>query len=150
MTRFWLTLEQGVQYVLGSIDEMEGGEVFVPKIPSMRIMDLAQATAPECEVRCIGIRPGEKLHEVLLSEDEARHSIELETGFVIMPMHPWWKGYAQPTGKTLPEGFRYASDTNTEWLTVEQIRALSTDAAGVPSPRPETTESEQPDLTART
>ena len=90
MTRFWLTLEQGVRFVLGCIEEMHGGEVFVPRIPSMKIIDLAAAVAPECEVDFIGIRPGEKLHEVMLSRDEARHSLRVDGKYVILPEYPWW------------------------------------------------------------
>jgi UDP-N-acetylglucosamine 4,6-dehydratase len=124
MTRFWITLDQGVRFVLRSIEQMAGGEVFVPKIPSMRVLDLARAICPECEVATIGIRPGEKLHEVLLSEDEARHSLELDDHYVITPVHPWWKGQSTPAGRPLPTGFRYASDTNTEWLDIPQLQAL--------------------------
>jgi UDP-N-acetylglucosamine 4,6-dehydratase len=124
MTRFWLTLDHGVRFVLRSIENMYGGEVFVPKIPSMRMSDLARAIAPECRIREIGIRPGEKLHEVLLSEDEARHSLELEQDFVITPVHPWWKDQKNAVGTPLPEGFKYASDNNTSWLTVGELREL--------------------------
>jgi len=98
--------------------------------------DLADAVAPGCQRTAIGIRPGEKLHEVLLSEDEARHSLELEDCYVITPAHPWWKGQVVPEGKPLPEGFRYASDTNTEWLTQAQLGDLigePQDQAGVPT-----------------
>jgi UDP-N-acetylglucosamine 4,6-dehydratase len=90
----------------------------------MKMTDLADALAPGCERVSIGIRPGEKLHEVLLSEDEARHSLELDDCYVITPSHPWWKGQVVPEGKALPEGFRYASDTNTEWLTQDQLGEL--------------------------
>ena len=124
MTRFWLTLTQGVHFVLDSIKKMQGGEVLVPKIPSMKITDLAAAIAPGCEVVNVGIRPGEKLHESLLSEDEARNSVELDDSFVITPMHPWWSGQGETKGKRLPEGFRYSSDNNTDWLTIAQLRAL--------------------------
>jgi UDP-N-acetylglucosamine 4,6-dehydratase len=124
MTRFWITLDQGVRFVLSSIEQMLGGEVFVPKIPSMKMTDLADALAPECERTHIGIRPGEKLHEVLLSEDEARHSVELADSYVITPMHPWWKGETVPAGKPLPEGFRYGSDNNCDWLTKRQLEEL--------------------------
>lgn len=124
MTRFWLTLTQGVHFVLRSIEKMQGGEVFVPKIPSMRITDLAEAIAPGCSIEHVGIRPGEKLHESLVSEDEARHSLELDGSFVIAPMHPWWKGHGEFAGRRLPEGFRYSSDTNPQWLTVDQLREL--------------------------
>ena len=128
MTRFWLTLDQAVHFVLRCIEKMEGGEVFVPKIPSMRIMDLTQAIAPGCAIDFIGIRPGEKLHEALLSEDEARHSVELEENFVITPLHTWWKGQATPSGSCLPEGYRYTSDTNKQWLSIDQLRELTGEA----------------------
>jgi UDP-N-acetylglucosamine 4,6-dehydratase len=124
MTRFWITLDQGVRFVLRSIEKMDGGEVFVPKIPSMRVLDLATAMGPECEIAHIGIRPGEKLHEVLLSEDESRHALELDDHYVITPAHPWWKGQSIPAGQPLPVGFRYASDTNTDWLNISQLHAL--------------------------
>ncbi len=90
MTRFWLTLEHGVRFVVSCIEQMHGGEIFVPKIPSMRLIDMAETIAPGCEVECIGIRPGEKLHEVLVSEDEARNTVELDDMYVIQPAHPWW------------------------------------------------------------
>ncbi len=126
MTRFWLSLEQGVRFVIRCIEQMEGGEVFVPKIPSMRVMDLAKAIAPEAEIDIIGIRPGEKLHEVLLNEDEARSAVELDDMFVILPAYEeaWFGQSWKQRGKPLPDGFRYASNTNTEWLTVEQIREI--------------------------
>lgn len=125
MTRFWLTLGQGVQFVIDCIARMYGGEVFVPKIPSMNIMDLAAAIAPECEIEEIGIRPGEKLHEVLVSEDEARQGIELNDSYVIQPAHPWWVVGNFADGKPLPDGFSYTSDNNTEWLDAEQLRAFA-------------------------
>jgi len=124
MTRFWITLEQGVRFVIRCIEQMQGGEVFVPKIPSMRIMDLAEAVAPGCEIEFIGIRPGEKLHEVLISKDEARYTLDLGDMFVIQPVHPWWKPANWSHGKPLPDGFEYSSDKNTEWLTVEQLRQM--------------------------
>lgn len=121
MTRFWLTLEQGVEFVIRCIENMHGGEVFVPKIPSMKMTELARAMAPECKVKVTGIRPGEKLHECLLTEDESRHAIDMGKHFVILPEHPLWgfKGYKGV--KRLPEGFRYASDNNPEWLTHKQL-----------------------------
>jgi len=125
MTRFWITLEQGVRFVLSSIETMAGGEVFVPKIASMKMIDVAAAIAPNCEIQVIGIRPGEKLHEVLLSEDEARHSIEQKDRFVIVPAHPWWKGQTQPEGKALPDGFRYDSETNTKWLSGQELLEMA-------------------------
>jgi UDP-N-acetylglucosamine 4,6-dehydratase len=124
MTRFWITLEQGVRFVIRCIEQMHGGEVFVPKIPSMKIMDLAKAIAPGCEIEYIGIRAGEKLHEVLLSEDEARHTVELGDMYICMPLHPWWRAEELVGAKPLPDGFRYTSDTNTRWLSVEEIRSL--------------------------
>jgi UDP-N-acetylglucosamine 4,6-dehydratase len=124
MTRFWITLEQGVRFVIRCIEQMHGGEVFVPNIPSMNIMDLAKAIAPGCEIEYIGIRPGEKLHEVLISEDEARHTVELDDMYIIQPLHPWWRTENWAGAKPLPDGFRYTSDTNTRWLSVEELRSL--------------------------
>jgi UDP-N-acetylglucosamine 4,6-dehydratase/5-epimerase len=125
MTRFWITLEQGVRFVVRCIEQMHGGEIFVPKIPSMKLSDIAQTIAPGCEVECIGIRAGEKLHEVLVSEDEARHALELDDMFVIRPPHPWWHKENWSAGRTLPEGFRYASDTNGQWLTCQELEELA-------------------------
>ena len=124
MTRFWITSEQGVRFVIRCIEEMQGGEVFVPKIPSMRIMDLAEAVAPGCEIEFVGIRPGEKLHEVLISRDESRHTLELEDMFVIQPVHPWWEPANWNQGKPLPDGFKYTSDENDRWLTIEELRQM--------------------------
>jgi UDP-N-acetylglucosamine 4,6-dehydratase len=124
MTRFWLTLEQGVKFVIKCLEGMHGGEIFVPKIASMRLVDLAQAIAPDCEVEYIGIRPGEKLHEVLVSEDEARHTVELDDMFVIQPNHPWWRSENWKGGHDLEDGFRYTSDTNPQWLTAKQLQEL--------------------------
>lgn len=129
MTRFWITLDQGVQLVLDAVRRMHGGEVFIPKIPSMNIMDLAQAVAPECEVKEIGIRPGEKIHEVLISEDESRHALEFDNLFVVQPAHPWWSTKHWPDGRDLPEGYRYASDSNDQWLTVAQLEELAAELA---------------------
>jgi UDP-N-acetylglucosamine 4,6-dehydratase len=125
MTRFWLSLEQGVRFVIRAIEEMHGGEVFVPKIPSTRITDVAQAIAPEARIEVIGIRPGEKLHEVLIHEDEARAAVELEDMYVIQPAESLWFGREwQEKGSPLAEGFRYDSLHNPEWLTVDEIRAM--------------------------
>jgi UDP-N-acetylglucosamine 4,6-dehydratase len=131
MTRFWLTLEHGVRFVIRSIEQMHGGEIFVPKIPSMRLVDLAEAIAPGCAVENIGIRAGEKLHEVLLSEDEARNSLELDEMYVIQPAHPWWKKGNWVQGRELAAGFRYSSDTNEDWLSHEQLQQLIEPAAVV-------------------
>ncbi len=123
MTRFWLSLEQGVRFVISCIEQMEGGEVFVPKIPSMNVADLAKAIAPKAKIDIIGIRPGEKLHEVMISEDESRHTVELEKMFVVQPAEAFWFGYSwQNRGKLLNDGFRYSSDNNTEWLDLEGIK----------------------------
>jgi UDP-N-acetylglucosamine 4,6-dehydratase len=125
MTRFWITLEQGVQFVLKSAESMQGGEVFIPKIPSMRITDLARVLAPECEIEEIGIRPGEKLHEVLVGEDESRQTLELKESYVVMPTHPWWRDPAVLEGERVSPGFRYASDTNDRWLSMDDLRRLA-------------------------
>jgi UDP-N-acetylglucosamine 4,6-dehydratase/5-epimerase len=121
MTRFWLTLERGVKFVIQCIERMHGGEIFVPKIPSMRLLDLAETIAPDCEIEYIGIRPGEKLHEVLVSEDEARTTVEAEDMYVIRPSHPWWKAQNWVHAKAVPEGFRYTSDTNSHWLSGAEL-----------------------------
>jgi UDP-N-acetylglucosamine 4,6-dehydratase len=127
MTRFWITLDQGIRFVIRCIEQMQGGEVFVPKIPSMKIVDIARVIAPDAELDAIGIRPGEKLHEVLIHVDEARSTIELEDMFVVQPSEALWFGHAwQDIGRPLPEGYRYASDSNSEWLTLEQIKEIVT------------------------
>ncbi len=122
MTRFWLSLEQGVRFVMSCIEQMEGGEVFVPKIPSTKTIDLAKAIAPNAKLNIIGIRPGEKLHEVLISEDEARNTVERETMFIVKPPETLWKRDLQYEGKPLPSGFRFSSDTNTQWLDIDGIK----------------------------
>ena len=125
MTRFWITLDQGAEFVLASLQRMQGGELFVPKIPSMRIVDLAQVLAPNCEHEIVGIRPGEKLHEVMISEDDARHSREFEDYYIIEPEFAWWsKSAERAAGVRLPDGFRYSSDANTRWLSTEELRAM--------------------------
>ncbi len=125
MTRFWITLEQGVDLVVRGLERMRGGEIFVPKIPSMRVMDLAEAVAPGCRIEFTGIRPGEKLHEVLISEDESRQTVELDDMFVVEPIMPAW-GYRPWTeGKALPGGYRYASDTNPQVLGADEMRSLA-------------------------
>jgi len=125
MTRFWITLDQGVEFVIKSLERMSGGEVYVPKIPSMSIMDLATAVAPGCDIKEIGIRPGEKVHEVLISEDEARQCIEFDDHFIIQPTHPWWKpDAAWSGGKPVAGDFIYASNTNTWWLEADELCAL--------------------------
>ena len=124
MTRFWLTLEQGVKFVIRCIEQMHGGEVFVPKVPSMNIMNLAKTLAPDCEIEYIGCRPGEKFHEVLVSEDEAHHTVELDDMYIIRPVHPWWRLENWADAKPLADGFRYSSDTNAHWLSGEELIKL--------------------------
>lgn len=124
MTRFWLTLEQGVRFVIKCIGIMHGGEVFVPKIPSMKLVDLAETLAPSCRRKVTGIRPGEKLHELLLSEDEARHSVEVDNMYVIQPAHSWWGIEKYADAKQLPDGFSYSSGLNDEWLTSSEMLSL--------------------------
>lgn len=125
MTRFWISLEQGARFVIRCLEQMQGGEVFVPKIPSMRVIDLATTIAPDAKVNIVGIRPGEKLHEVLISEDEARTTVELDDMFVVQPAEAHWFGHAwERQGQPLPDGFRYASDTNPDWMTLEQIQKM--------------------------
>jgi len=123
MTRFWLSLEQGVHFVINCIEQMEGGEVFVPKIPSTKVIDLARAIVPEAKINIIGIRPGEKLHEDLISDDEARHTVELEKMYVIQPAEATWFGYSwKDKGTALPDDYHYSSDNNTEWLDLNGIK----------------------------
>jgi UDP-N-acetylglucosamine 4,6-dehydratase len=129
MTRFWITLEQGVQLVIHALETMHGGEVFVPKIPSMRIMDLARLIGPDCNIQDIGIRPGEKIHEALITEDEARHTLEYPERFVIEPEFHWWNFENWKNGKRLPEGFRYTSENNSVWLTDDQLQEMVDDVA---------------------
>jgi len=114
-----------VRFVIRCIEQMQGGEVYVPKIPSMSMLDLAKAIAPEAEIEIIGIRPGEKLHEALISEDEARTTVELEDMYVVQPAAAMWFGYAwEEMGKHLPEGFTYVSNNNTDWLDISRINEI--------------------------
>ena len=124
MTRFWITIEDAVRFVIDCLSRMEGGEVFVPKIPSMRIGDLADAMAPGVPRRIVGIRPGEKVHEVLVTEDESRHAVEFDGYYAIYPSFPFWREVPYPRGKELPPGFRYSSDGNVDWLDAEGLRKL--------------------------
>ena len=126
MTRFWITLEQGINFVLSSMEMMEGGEVFIPKIPSMKIIDLVQALAPDAPTHVIGIRPGEKLHEIMITRDDARDTIEYDDRYVILPSFKFWgQASAKPTGaKAVEEGFEYSSDTNTEWLSAASLKEI--------------------------
>lgn len=125
MTRFWITLDQAVRFVHSSLEMMQGGEIFVPKIPSMRIVDLARAMFPNAQLKIIGIRPGEKLHEAMITEDEARNTVELSDRFLITPEFPWWPSANHQEGKKLQEGFRYCSNTNDRWLSVDELLELT-------------------------
>lgn len=124
MTRFWITLDQAVQLVDNAVEHMQGGEIFVPKIPSMKIMDLAEAIAPECDVKLIGIRPGEKLHEVLTTEEDGRTTVSYGGMYVILPNYSWWKTQDYGGAEKLPEGFIYSSDSNDEWLSVGDLKQI--------------------------
>jgi len=127
MTRFWITLEQAAQFVFDSLKRMKGGELFVPKIPSMKIMDLAKAVAPDAEIEIIGIRPGEKIHELMISSDDAINTLEFDTYFVIQPAHPWWDNLEYikiNRGKQVDDGFTYSSGNNTQWLTIDALRKM--------------------------
>jgi len=127
MTRFWITLEQGAEFVLRCLDLMWGGEIFVPKIPSMNILDLARAIGPECRIEITGIRPGEKLHEVMVAEDDARNTAEYGDYYVILPAFHDWEAQeylARNGGKQCPSGFSYCSNANDRWLSAEQLRTM--------------------------
>ncbi len=127
MTRFWLTLDQVVRFVTNCLEQMQGGEVFIPKIPSMSLIDVVTAVAPDCQIDMIGIRPGEKLHEILISEDEARHTLELDNMYIVKPLYPWWFSENWSEGRALPENFQYTSDANTEWLAISELQELIED-----------------------
>jgi UDP-N-acetylglucosamine 4,6-dehydratase len=125
MTRFWITLPQAVDLVFYALEHSVGGEIFIPKIPSMKVTDLAEAMAPGVPVKIIGIRPGEKLHEVLITDDESRHTIDAGDVFVVLPEHPWWTDHPRwVSGSPLSDGFIYASNTNDEWLGPDELRRV--------------------------
>lgn len=125
MTRFWISLRQGVELVIKALEEAKGGETFISKIPSFKITDLAEAMAPGMKTKEVGIREGEKLHEIMVTVEDAPHTYEYEKHFIVYPQMVWSESRrAVPTGKKVPEGFSYSSDNNTEWLSVEQIREL--------------------------
>ena len=124
MTRFWLTLDEGVDFVVRAVERMQGGEIFVPKIPSMRVIDLARAIAPDASLRVVGVRPGEKLHEVLLSADESRHSVDVDGMYVVQPVYAGW-AYTTPAGaKALPDDFAFTSETNGAWCSAEELKRM--------------------------
>ena len=124
MTRFWITLDEGAEFVLMSLEKMKGGEIFVPKIPSASMTEVARAIAPKCEVKVVGIRPGEKLHETLISEDDGRLTLEYDTHFVIQPQFAWWGEERKNGGKPVEEGFVYSSDRNGHVLSALEIRKI--------------------------
>jgi FlaA1/EpsC-like NDP-sugar epimerase len=124
MTRFWITLEQGANFVIDCIGKMQGGEIFVPKIPSMRVIDMADAIAPNVKKKVVGIRPGEKLSETLLTEEMAEHALEFDDCFVIEPEHPFWKKDNLKGGKPLPPNTRYNSESNDTWLTNDELKTM--------------------------
>jgi UDP-N-acetylglucosamine 4,6-dehydratase/5-epimerase len=125
MTRFWITLDQAVDLVMMALEKMSGGEIFIPKLPSMKIKDFLKALAPECKITIIGIRPGEKLHELMITPEEARHSKEFAAHYVILPEYDWWHGHgAYKAGKNLKPGFIYASNTNKVWLNISKLKKL--------------------------
>ena len=131
MTRFWITLEQAVDFVIDCMGRMGGGEVFVPRLPSMRVVDVANILAPDAEQRVIGIRPGEKIHEILLTGDEARHSFEVENGYVIHPELASWPLREVEGARPLESGFEYSSETNDRWLTVDELREMAANVRAV-------------------
>lgn len=125
MTRFWISLQQGVELVIKALEEAKGGETFISKIPSFKITDLAQAMLPGCKMPEVGIREGEKLHEIMVTVEDSMTTYEYDKHFIIYPQMVWdARKRVVPKGKKVPEGFSYSSDNNTEWLTVEQIREL--------------------------
>ena len=131
MTRFWITLDQAVQFVIDAASRMGGGETFIPRIPSMRVTDMAAALAPDAEIKVIGIRPGEKLHELLVTEDESRHAYQVDNGFIIMPEYPSWKLRVPQNARELPGGFEYSSGGNDWWLGVDELREMTADVKAV-------------------
>ncbi len=135
MTRFWITLDQGIEFVMSSMNIMGGGEIFVPKIPSMKIVDIAKTMAPDAKLSMVGIRPGEKLHEVMVPVDDARQTLDIKDRYVIQPQFPLWATeqelkIAQKKYRAnitpVPEEFCYSSDANNEWLSVEQLKEIIT------------------------
>lgn len=128
MTRFFITLQQGVDFVIGCQERMHGGELFVPKIPSVRLVDLAETIAPGCRHEIVGVRPGEKLHETMVSEDDARRTVEMDDRYVIQPDFPWWDDRKIEGGQPVPDRFKYSSDTNPWFLTPDELRKMVQDA----------------------
>ena len=125
MTRFWISLQQGVELVVKALEEAKGGETFISKIPSFKVTDLAEAMLPGCKMSEVGIREGEKLHEIMVTVEDSMNTYEYDRHFIVYPQMVWSERQrAVPTGKKVPEGFSYSSGNNTEWLDVEEIREL--------------------------
>jgi len=124
MTRFWITLPQAVDFVIDSFADMAGGELYVPRIPSMRVVDLAEAIAPGSKTIEVGIRPGEKLHEEMISTEDARRTVRRSDRYVVQPTLAVWGGFHEAAGDPVPDGFSYSSDTNDQWLSVEDLRVM--------------------------
>ncbi len=123
MTRFWISLEQGVKLVIKALEEGKGGEIFISKIPSFKITDLAQAILPGCSMPTVGIREGEKLHEIMITREDSMNAYEYEKHFIIYPHMEWWNSdKIQPGGKKMEQGFEYSSENNSEWLGVEELK----------------------------
>jgi len=135
MTRFWITLEQGVHFVLTCLGLMSGGEIFVPKIPSMKLTDLARVIGPDCEMEIVGRRPGEKVHELMVGEDDAQNTLEYDDYYAILPTVRNWNHdqYVEKNGgRPCPEGFRYSSETNSQWLSVAELEKMIAPHPGIP------------------
>ena len=124
MTRFWITLDQGVAFVIRCVEQMHGGELFVPKMRAMSMVDLARAIAPSCKVEEVGIRPGEKLHETMISEEESGRTLDVGSMYVVQPAHPWWKSGNWTSGTPLPPGFLYASNAGVEGLSFDDLKGM--------------------------
>lgn len=124
MTRFWITLDEAVEFVIACLGRMQGGEIFVPRIASMRVTDIAEAMAPGASRRIVGIRPGEKIHELLLTSEEARHATAFDDYYAIYPSFPFWRSRDYPSGDELAPGFSYSSDQNDDWLDADALRRM--------------------------
>ena len=122
MTRFWISLEQGVELVIKALSESRGGETFISKIPSFKVTDLAQAMLPGCQMLQVGIREGEKLHEVMVTKEDSLLTYEYEKHFIIYPHFKWWNREILPGGKKVASGFEYSSDNNSQWLDVQELQ----------------------------
>lgn len=127
MTRFWITLPQAVEFVIDSFADMSGGELYVPRIPSMRVVDLAEALAPGAPLVDVGIRPGEKLHEEMISREDARRTVKRPDRYIVQPYLAMWGGFQEASGESVPDDFAYTSDTNDQWLDVDQLRTVLND-----------------------